>query len=337
MLREEGSRKMRVLLTYRAIPGAGLIERLSEQFDLCIYEGAGFMPRDRLLAAVGTVDGMVSMLNERIDSELLDRAPQLKLLSNFAVGYNNIDIEAATRRGVMVTNTPEVVTDATADLAWAVMMGIARNICVADNYVRSGQWTEWRPDRFVASDITGATLGIIGLGRIGQAMARRAAGFSMRVVYFDLHRAAPEVELKCCAEYLPLDSLLAESDFVTVHVPLDETTRHLIGARALSLMKPTAYLVNAARGAIIDETALVAALRSRRIAGAALDVYENEPHLAQGLAELENTILIPHLGANSWRTRDMMAAMTVDNIIAALSGKMPPNLVNPEVWPHRRQ
>lgn len=328
---------MRVLLTYRTIPGAGLAERLTQHFSTCVYEGDGFMPRERLLQAVGDVDGMVSMLNERIDGELLDRAPRLKVVANYAVGYNNIDVEAATRRGVMVTNTPDVVTDATADLAWAILMGIARDVCVADRYVRSGRWTEWRPERFIAADITGATLGIIGLGRIGRAMARRAAGFDMRVVYFDVQRAAPELERQCHAEYLPLDTLLQQADFVTVHVPLNEATHHLIDARALALMKPTAYLVNAARGAIVDEAALVEALRLRNIAGAALDVYEHEPRLAEGLAALENTMLMPHVGANSRRTRDRMAAMTADNIIAALSGQMPPNLVNPEVWPHRRR
>lgn len=329
--------EMRVLLTYRAIPGAGLLERLRERFETIVYEGDGFMPRGQLLQAVRNADGLVSMLSERIDAELLDHAPQLKIVANYAVGYNNIDIEAATRRGVMVTNTPDVVTDATADLAWAIMMAIARNVCVVDRYVRSGEWTEWRPERFIATDITGATLGIIGLGRIGRAMARRAAGFDMRVIYFDLHRAAPKVEQECRAEYQPLDGLLSEADFVTIHVPLNEVTQHLIDARALSLMKPTAYLVNTARGPIVDESALVAALQNRSIAGAALDVYENEPLLTEGLAELPNTILIPHLGANSRRTRERMATMTADNIIAALSGQMPPDLVNQEVWPQRRR
>ncbi|MBN1152671.1 MAG: D-glycerate dehydrogenase [Dehalococcoidia bacterium] len=328
---------MRVLLTYRTIPGAGLFERLAEHFELVVNDADGFMPRQRLLEAVERVDGMVSMLNERIDSELLDRAPLLKVVSNYAVGYNNIDVDAATERGVIVTNTPDVVTDATADLAWAILMGIARDVCLVDRFVRSGEWTQWRPERFIAADITGTTLGIIGLGRIGQAMAKRAAGFDMRIVYSDVRRAESDIERQCHAEYLPLDALLREADFVTVHVPLNEQTHHLINERALSLMKPTAYLVNAARGAIVDEAALVAALQSHRIAGAALDVYENEPHLAEGLAALQNVILIPHLGANSRRTRDRMAAMTAGNIIAALSGEMPTNMVNPEVWERRKR
>jgi len=334
---QEVTRQMKVLLTYRNIPGAGLVERLSGHFDVRMNQSVGYMPRQDLLREIQEVEGMVSMLNERIDGELLDRAPLLRVVANYAVGYNNVDVQAATSHGVMITNTPDVVTDATADLAWAILMGIARDVCLVDRFVRSGEWREWRPERFIAADITGATLGIVGLGRIGQAMAKRAAGFDMRVLYADSRRAAPEVESRCRAAYVSLQDLLRESDFVTVHVPLNAETHHLIDAQALSLMKPTAYLVNAARGAIVDENALVQALKTRLIAGAALDVYENEPFLADGLAELPNVILIPHLGANSRSTRDRMAAMTAENMIAALSGGMPPNLVNPEVWPHRRR
>jgi glyoxylate reductase len=333
---QEVRASMRVLITYRNIPGAGLIERLRERHDVLVNRSEEYMSRQDLLKVVRGVDGLVSMLNERIDAELLDCAPGLKVVSNYAVGYNNIDVAAATARGVMVTNTPDVVTDATADLAWAILMGIAREVCVVDRFVRSGEWTEWRPERFIAADITGTTLGIIGLGRIGQAMARRAAGFDMRVLYTDAHRAAGDVETRCNAQYVALESLLEESDFVTIHVPLNQDTRHLIGAGALSLMKPTAYLVNAARGGIVDEQALVQALRSGQIAGAALDVYEDEPRLAEGLAGLPNVILIPHLGANSRRTRDRMAVMTADNMLAALAGDVPPNIVNPEVLAARR-
>ncbi len=251
---------MKVLITYRNIPGAGLIDRLRQRFDVLVNRNDGYMSRRDLLQAVTGVDGMVSMLNERVDAELLDRAPRLKIVANYAVGYNNVDVGAATSRGIMVTNTPDVVTDATADLAWAILMGIARDVCVVDRYVRSGQWTEWRPEQFIAADITGSTLGIIGLGRIGQAMAKRAAGFDMRVLYADAQRAGSDVEQRCRAEYLELDDLLKQSDFVTIHAPLTAQTHHLIDARALSLMKPTAYLVNAARGPLVDESALVAAL-----------------------------------------------------------------------------
>jgi len=327
---------LNVLVTYRNVPGAGLVERLRERFHVTVNPVEGQMARDQLLGAVGEADGMVAMLTDRVDALLLDAAPRLKVVANYAVGFNNVDVAAATARGVMVTNTPDVVTDATADLAWAILMGIARNVVVVDRFTRSGQWTEWRPEAFIAADITGATLGIVGLGRIGQAVARRAGGFDMRVLYTDVQQAPREVELRSGASFVPLDTLLRESDFVTIHVPLLEATRHLIDARALSLMKPTAYLVNAARGPIVDERALVHALQAGTIAGAALDVYEDEPRLAEGLAELDNVILIPHLGANSRRTRDHMAAMTVDNIVAALSGAAPPNLVNPEVLPRKR-
>ncbi len=327
---------MKVLLTYRNIPGTGLIERLSRQFEVLVHQGEGYMPREALLEAVADVDGLVSMLNERVDAELLNRAHVLKVVSNYAVGYNNIDVDSATANGVMVTNTPGVVTDATADLTWAILMGIARDVCNVDRFVRSGEWKEWRPEMFVSADITGTTLGIIGLGRIGQAIAKRAAGFDMRVLYSDVNRAALDVEQRFGAEYVSFEALLKDSDFVTIHVPLNPGTHHLIDERALSLMKPSAYLVNTARGPIVDEQALVAALQNRRIAGAALDVYENEPRLADGLTELSNVILIPHLGANSRLTRDRMAAMTADNMIAALSGNVPPNLVNPEVLPYRR-
>ncbi|MBE9505838.1 MAG: D-glycerate dehydrogenase [Chloroflexi bacterium] len=327
---------MKVLVTYRDIPGRGLVEGLRERFEVHVNSHDGQLPREELLTAVADVEALVCLPSERIDAELLDTAPNLRVVSNYAVGFNNVDVDAATARGVMVTNTPDVVTDATADLAWAILMAIARDVLVVDRFARSGEWKEWRPEAFIAADITGTTLGIVGLGRIGQAMARRAAGFDMRVLYSDVHRADRETERRLGAEFVERDSLLRESDFVTLHVPLNDATRHLIGERELSLMKPTAYLVNASRGPIVDEQALVRALRSHEIAGAALDVYENEPRLAEGLAALDNVILIPHLGANSRRTRDMMAGMTVENVVAALSGEVPPTLVNPEVLPNRR-
>ncbi len=328
---------MKALVTYRNIPGRGLIEGLRERFEVQVNARDGHMAREELLRAVADIDALVCLPSERIDAELLDAALKLKVVSNYAVGFNNIDVDAATARGVMVTNTPDVVTDATADLAWAILMAIARNVLVVDRFAKSGEWKEWRPEAFIAADITGTTLGIVGLGRIGQAMARRAAGFDMRVLYSDVHRADQEIERRFGAEFVEMDALLRESDFVTLHVPLNEATHHLIGERELTLMKRTAYLVNAARGPIVDEQALVSALRSHEIAGAALDVYENEPRLAEGLAALDNVILIPHLGANSRHARDKMAGMTVENVVAALSGEVPPSLVNPEVLSKARR
>lgn len=327
---------MNVLVTYRDIPGRGLVEGLGQYFDVKINSTAGYMSRYDLLDAVRSVDGMVSLLSEKVDAELLDTAPHLKVVANYAVGYNNVDVPAATERGVLITNTPGVVTDATADLTWALLMAAARDIVVADRFTRSGSWTEWRPEAFIAADISGATVGIVGLGRIGKAIARRAAAFDMRVLYSDADRVREDVERQLGVTYVSLEELLTQSDFVTLHVPLDDTTYHLIDERALELMKSTAYLVNVSRGPVVDERALVSALQSGRIAGAGLDVYENEPKLAAGLAELDNVILIPHLGANSRRTRDLMAAMTIENVTIALSGGVPPNLVNPRALERRR-
>jgi glyoxylate reductase len=327
---------MNVLVTYRDIPGRGLVEGLSRRFNVRVNPKPGRLPREELLIAVRDADGLVSLLSERIDAELMDAAPRLKVVANYAVGYNNVDVPAATERGILVTNTPGVVTDATADLTWALLMAVARNIVVTDRFTRSGCWVEWRPEAFIAADIAGATLGIVGLGRIGRAIARRAAGFDMRVLYTDAVRTSPETEKRLQATCVEMDELLRESDFVTLHVPLDETTYHLINERALGLMKPTAYLVNVSRGPVVDGDALVRALRAGRIAGAGLDVYEKEPALAEGLAELDNVILIPHLGANSRRTRDRMAQMTVESITIALSGGVPPNLVNLEALGRRR-
>ncbi|MBN1856452.1 MAG: D-glycerate dehydrogenase [Dehalococcoidia bacterium] len=327
---------MKVLVTYRDIPGKGLIDGLGQRFDVRVNPSSDYMSREQLLREVVDVDGMVSLLSERIDAELLDVAPALKVVTNYAVGYNNVDVAAATARGVMVTNTPDVVTDATADLAWALLMAVARDVVVTDRYTRSGKWKLWRPEAFMAADITGTTLGIVGLGRIGQAMAKRAAGFDMRVLYSDVSPAPTAIEQRLGVTFVDMDTLLREADFVTLHVALNDATYHLIDETALSKMKSSAYLINASRGPVVDERALVNALRSRRIAGAALDVYENEPRLAEGLAELDNVILIPHLGANSRRTRERMAVITVENMTIALSGGVPPNLVNPEVLPNRR-
>jgi len=327
---------MKVLVTYRNIPGKGLTDGLREHFEVKVNPREGYMTRQELLDSVSDIDGLVSLLSERIDSELMDAAPRLKIVANYAVGYNNVDIEAATGRGVMVTNTPDVVTDATADLTWALVMAIARDIVVVDHFTRSGRWTEWHPEDFIAADITGMTLGIVGLGRIGKAVARRAYGFDMRILYTDVQRAPAAVEAEYGATWMGFEQLLSESDFITLHVPLDTRTFHIIDERALRLMKPTAYLINVSRGAVVDEDALVSACAAGQIAGAALDVYEDEPRLSPGLSELENVILVPHLGANSRRTRDLMARMTVDNVVAALSGETPPNLVNREVLEKRR-
>ena len=326
----------KVLVTYRDIPGGHVLEDLSSRFHLVRNPSIGYMERPNLIEAVEDVHGLVPLLSEPVDVELMDAAPSLEIIASYAVGYNNIDVAAATERGILVTNTPGVVTDATADLAWALIMAVARDIVIVDRYVRSGNWTEWRPEAFIASDITGTTLGIVGMGRIGQAVAKRANAFDMEVVYYDEHRLDSSNEESQGVRFVPFAELLAMADFVTVHVPLTPGTFHLVNESTLDLMKPTAYLVNTSRGPVVDEKALVHALQQRTIAGAALDVYENEPKLEPGLADLDNVVLVPHLGANSRKTREAMARMTVENITLALEGGIPRNLVNPEALPHRR-
>jgi glyoxylate reductase len=252
-------------------------------------------------------------------------------VSNVAVGYNNFDVAAATRRGVMLTNTPGAMDDTTADFAWCLILATARRLTEADRLVRSGKWTRWRFMEFLGHDVYGKTIGICGFGRIGRGVARRAMGFDMKVLYTSRSRASDEVEQEFGASYVDRDTLLRESDVVTVHLPLFPETRHYIGAAQLALMKKTAILVNTARGPIVDEKALVKTLKAGGIAAAGLDVYENEPALAAGLAKLPNTVLAPHMGSASIETRLRMSNMAVANCIAALSGERPPNLLNPDV------
>jgi lactate dehydrogenase-like 2-hydroxyacid dehydrogenase len=288
------------------------------------------LSRAELLAAVPSRHALLTMLNDVIDEQILEAAgPSCRVVANYAVGFNNIDLAAATRRGILVTNTPGVLTETTADLAWALIMAVARRICESQVLLRAGKWDGWGPLQYLGQDIHGATLAIIGAGRIGTAVGLRGTGFRMRLLYVDC-LDNPELD-RVGGRRVDLDTALGEADFVSLHVPLTLKTRHLIGRRELELMKPTACLINTARGAVIDEPALVEALRSRRIAGAGLDVYENEPALAPGLAELDNVVCIPHLGSATEATRSRMAVMAAANILAALRGREPPNLVNREV------
>jgi len=288
------------------------------------------LTRAELLAAVRGRDAVLCLLTDTVDAPVLDAARGCKIFANYAVGFNNIDVPAATARRIAVTNTPGVLTDATADLTWALLFAVARRIVEGDRYTRAGRFKGWSPMLFLGGDISGRTLGIVGAGRIGTAVALRSRGFRMRVLYFD--KAQNEaLEQAVGAERADLDTLLRESDFVSLHVSLDASTRHLIGARELALMKPTAYLINTSRGPVVDEAALVEALRERRIAGAGLDVFENEPELAPGLAELDNVVIPPHLGSATIGTRTRMALLAANNILAMLRGERPPNIVNPEV------
>ena len=293
--------------------------------------------REEVLEGARWADVLLSLLTEPIDRQVMAANPHLRGVANFAVGFDNIDIPVATELGVPVSNTPGVLTDTTADLTWALLLSAARNVVSGDAYMRGGRYEVWGPNLLLGEDVSRGgdgrpkVLGILGFGRIGQAVARRALGFDMRVLAHDPF-AREAIEAHAQAEWAEFDDLLRESDFVSVHTLLSEQTRHLVGERELGLMKPTAYLINAARGPIVDEAALVRALAKKQIAGAGLDVYEDEPAMAEGLAALENTVLLPHLGSATRGTRDLMATKAASNALAMLRGERAPNCLNPEVY-----
>lgn len=280
-------------------------------------------------------DGLICLLNDRIDSEVIRSSPALKVISNLGVGYNNIDVESATKHGIVVTNTPDVLTETTADLAFALMISVARRITEADRSVREGHFEEWSLiQRHSGTDLYGKTLGIIGMGRIGLAVARRGhKGFDMDILYFSNHHNR-QAEEELGARLVSFDELLSKSDFISIHVPLNDSTRHLLGEKEFASMKKDAFLVNTSRGPVIDEDALARALLSGQIKGAALDVYENEPYINPTLIKIEqNLVLTPHIGSATIATRTNMARMAVTNMITALQGKRPPNAVN-DIVPH---
>ena len=272
-------------------------------------------------------DAVICTLADPIADALLAEAPRLKIVANYAVGYNNIDVAAATRRGIVVTNTPDVLTDATADLTWALILAGARRVVEGDRWTRSGQWPGWAPTQMLGTDVTGKTLGIIGMGRIGQAVAQRAQGFRMPVLYAS-HRPCSSPPGVSTWIHRPLEEVLTQADFISLHVPLSDTTRHLMGSRELAMMKSTAFLINTSRGPVIDEAALLAALQQGRIAGAGLDVYEREPVITAGLETLPNVVLLPHLGSATQQIRIKMGMLCVENIAAVLGGRPPLNPVN---------
>ena len=275
-------------------------------------------------------DGVVCCLTDRIDDALLAACPRLKVVANIAVGYNNIDVPACTTRGVMATNTPGVLDDSTADLAWTLMLATARRLTEAEAYVRAGDWKGWHLKQMLGVDVHHATLGIIGMGRIGQQIARRAAGFKMRVLYQNRNRLPADVEKSFDVEYATKDQLLAQSDFVVLQVPYSPATHHYIGAAELKKMKPTAILINSTRGGVVDDAALISALKDGTIRAAGLDVFENEPKFNPGFLDLKNVVLAPHIGSSTEATRRAMAMTAAKNAVAALTGAAPPNLVNPE-------
>jgi glyoxylate reductase len=287
-------------------------------------------PREEVLRRLRDKEGLVCLLTEKVNDELLRAAPRLRIAANVAVGFDNIDVAACTKRGVVASNTPGVLDETTADFAWTLLMAVARRLSEGEALARSGNWKGWNLDQLVGTDVWGKTLGIVGFGRIGRAMARRASGFQMKVIYNDAVRAPGEVERELKTEFREMNVLLAESDFVSVHVPLLPETRGLFDAPKFYRMKPTAFLINTSRGPVVDEAALVAALETGKIAGAGLDVYENEPFIHPGLKRA-NVVLAPHLASASLETRTKMACMAAQNVVALFKGQRPANMLNPEV------
>jgi glyoxylate reductase len=314
----------------RMIPEA-CIDQLRKHFDVDVNPDDRALSYDELKQKVRGKDAIVSLLTDTIDGGLLDAAgPQCKIVANYAVGFNNFDLKAATERNVILTNTPGVLDDATATLTFTLLLATARRIAEADAYVRAGKWRGWAPMFFVGLDVDRRTLGIAGLGRIGKNVARKAAGFDMKIIYSDVNRDLA-FEKEHNATYVDKATLLKESDFLTLHVPLLPETKHYIGAAELKQMKKTAVLINAARGPVVDEKALVEALRAKTIWGAGLDVFEDEPTLAPGLAELDNVVIVPHIASATAETRFKMGEIAVNNVIKVLSGQAPDTCVNPEV------
>ncbi|MGH9788300.1 MAG: 2-hydroxyacid dehydrogenase [Candidatus Acidiferrales bacterium] len=321
--------KPRILIA-RELPTEAM-RVLKGRFELEVNRGEEWSKQE-LMARLREAEALVCQLTQKVDAEVLAAGLRLRVAANVAVGYDNIDMAAASARGVAVTNTPGVLDDSTADLTWALLLAVARRVVEGHRLVRSGQWKGWDLMLMLGADVHGKTLGIFGLGRIGRKVAERARGFRMRVLYHNRHRLAAEQEGALRVEWAEMDRLLVESDFVTLHVPLTGETRHLIGARELVLMKPAAFLINVARGPVVDEAALAEALEQKRIAGAALDVFENAPQVHPKLLTMPNVVLAPHLASASVETRTRMAVMAVENVVAVLEGKRPANLVNAEAW-----
>ncbi|MCD6368637.1 MAG: D-glycerate dehydrogenase [Thermoproteales archaeon] len=327
--------KPKVYLT-RQIPQKA-INMIKEYYEIVgIWEEYYPPPYEVLIEKVKDIDALVSLLTDKIDKNLIDNAPKLRIIAQYAVGYDNIDVEYATKKGIYVTNTPGVLTEAVADLTWALILGVARRIVEADEYVKKGEWwktkTGWHPMMMLGIEIHGKTLGILGMGRIGRAVARRAKGFNMRVIYYSRRRLPEELEKELNAEYVDFETLLKESDILSIHVPLTKETYHMIGEKQLKMMKRNAILINTARGAVIDTAALIKALEKKWIAGAGLDVFEQEPLPPDNpLTKFKNVVMAPHMGSATHKTRTRMGELVAENLIAFIKGEIPPTLVNKEV------
>ncbi len=324
-----------ILVTRHLIPGVE--HALRERCEVDLYEGEFAIPREELLERIRGKVAAVTMLTERIDAELLDAAgPALRIVANHAVGYDNVDVPECTSRGVLVSNTPDVLTETTADLTWALLLAAARRIAEGDRFLRSQTPWIWGPTMMLGQDVHGKTLGVLGFGRIGQAVARRGKGFGMHVLYEDVVEAPEEVVRELAAERVGFDELLERSDVITVNVALTPETRHLFGEEQFRRMKPTAILINSSRGPVVDEEALAAALRSGEIFAAGLDVFEREPEVHPDLLACPSAVIVPHLGSASVETRTAMGMLAAENVFAALEGRRPPTLLNPEAWEGRQ-
>ncbi len=308
------------------------LKLLQEHAEVTVNPHDRSMTTEEIMAEIPGKVGLLAMGGDPISADILGPARDLKIVANNAVGFNNLDLQALTRLKIAATNTPDVLTDTTADLSFTLILGVARRIAEADRFVRAGKWIGWTPSLMIGSDVHGKTLGIVGLGRIGSAVARRGQGFNMRIVYTDIRRLDPAIEQQHQLQFMCLRDLLQNSDFVTLHVPLTPQTTHLIGAEQLRLMKKSAFLINASRGPVVDEKALVDALRSGIIAGAGLDVFEKEPKVSPELLQMENVLLVPHIGSATFETREKMSLTAAANILAVLRGEIPPNILNPEIY-----
>ena len=314
--------KPRLFLT-RRIPEMAM-QRLDDYFELSYNPWERSLTHEEIVAGVKDADALISLLTDKIDRELIDAAPKLKVISAYAVGFNNIDVEYATSKGIAVCNTAGALTESTADLTWALIMASCRRITESEAYLRAGRFTAWEPMLMLGQDVYGKTLGILGMGRIGQAVARRATGFGMRIIY----TGTKELSLPFTAQRVDLDTLMRESDILSLHAPLTPLTKHLLNREKLMLMKPTAVLINTARGAIVDEAALIELLTEKRIFAAGFDVYEHEPYIPEALLALDNVVLLPHIGSASIATRTQMGIMAAENAIAVLEGRIPPSQIN---------
>lgn len=323
--------KPAIFVTRKLPPAAMAL--LEENFQMECNPHNRVLSREELLSAVAGKEGILSLLTDTMDGEIMDAAGKnLKMIANYAVGFNNIDVSAATKRKISVSNTPGVLTDTTADLAMALILAVARRIVESDIYTRAEKYMGWDPLLFMGSDVHHKSLGILGFGRVGQALAKRAAGFDMQILYHNRTRVDPEIEEKIGVTYVDRETLMKTSDYVSIHVPLTPETTGLIDSKALTLMKPSAFVINTARGEIIREAELVKALAEKKISGAGLDVFEHEPKIHPGLLKMDNVVILPHIGSASMETRTKMGLMATENLIARFKGEVPPNCLNPEIF-----